>query len=322
MSDILSAPPILLIWLVGLVLALGLAGLGVWFFVGRKGRVSNRTWAVWSAASLLPASLTLWDMFHRADPGFVGSFVLVLETLLLTGVAIGFYLLGCRQRSSERNDRKAGRPTNARRLSWVLVGLNAAAAVWASHRIYECTALDDTAYLASLADWLPEPAHGVRAVTDRGGAIKLYSAVANPAAVVPNREALAAASAKYYLDRRIKRRDSSASTNCHGWVFTGGQYFVAPDDVEKILVENDYRLVASPSSGDLIIYRDDAGKIVHSGIVRLADGDLVIVESQWGAQGRYLHEPAIQAYSSRFEYYRSSRTGHEVHLIDAAKHES
>ncbi len=316
MSEILSAPAILLIWLIGFALAMGLAGSGVWCLVVRKGRVANRTWAAWSAASLLPACLAFWDVFHRLDPGFVGSFVLVLETLLLAGVAIAFYVLGTRQRSGERNNRQASGPAGARRLSWVLVALNAVAAIWASHRLYECTALDDSAYLASLADWLPQPTREVRAVTDRGGSINLYTAVANPAAVVPNRDARAAAEARHFLDRRIKRRDSAPPSNCHGWVFTGGRYFLGPDDVEKILVENDYRPVTSPKGGDLIIYRDAAGNIVHSGIVRLAEGDLVIVESQWGTGARYLHEPATPAYSPSFEYYRSPRTGHWVRMID------
>jgi hypothetical protein len=199
----------------------------------------------------------------------------------------------------------------------VLVALNAAAAVWASHRFYECIALEDAAYLATLSSWLPEPTQDVHAVTDRGDAIKLYTPMANPAAVVPNRQALAAAEARHFSDRRIKRLGAGPPSNCHGWVFTGGRYFLSPDDVEKILVGNDYRRVTSPKADDLAIYRDVAGHIVHSGIVRLTDKELVIVESQWGVNARYLHEPAQQPYSASVEYYRSPRNGHQVRLIDA-----
>ncbi len=318
MSEILAAPAIFLIWLLAFALSMGLAGMGLWCFLVRKGRVTNIAWVVWSAASVLPICLAFWDIFHRLDPGFVGPFVLVFETVVLAAAAIGCYFLGTRQKApaavGQRKPATASAPLPTRRLSWALVGLSALAAIWTLQRFYECIAVDDSAYLASLSSWLPQPADEARALTDRGGSINLYSAVANPAAVVPNRDALAAAEARHFVDRRIKRRDAGRRANCHGWLFTGGRYFLGPDDVERILAENGYRSVASPKPGDLIIYRDSAGNIVHSGLVRLADKELVIVESQWGASARYLHEPAEQAYSASFTYYRSARAGHLVRI--------
>src|SRR5207247_1736740 len=128
------------------------------------------------------------------------------------------------------------------------------------------------------------------------------------------------AQAQRFLDRRIKRAETDHPSNCHGWVFTGGRYFVSPEDVEKILKENDYELVRRPEAGDLIMYRDAEGKLVHSGIVRFVDGDFVLLESQWGTNGRYLHEPAEPQYSPSFEYYRSARRGHLIHLVDDPVH--
>lgn len=323
MSEILSAPAIYLIWLAAFALSIALAGTGLWAFFVRKGRVPPVAWAVWSAAAVLPICLSFWDIFHRLDPGFVGPFVLVFETVVLAAAGIGCYVLGMRRRETAaiggRKASTASKPAPTRRLSWVLVGLTGLAAVWTSHRFYECISVDDSAYEWSLSTWLPRPAEDAQALTDQGGSINLYSPAANPAVVVPNRDALDAAEARHFVDRRIKRRDPSRPANCHGWVFTGGRYCLSPDDVEKILVENGYRAVTRPKPGDLIIYRDEDGNIVHSGLVRLADGDLVLVESQWGPKVRYLHEPAEQAYSSRFTYYRSPRGGHLVRIEGPAR---
>src|SRR6185503_14107368 len=102
--------------------------------------------------------------------------------------------------------------------------------------------------------------------------------------------------------------------NCHGWVFTGGWFGIAGQDVDKILLDNDYDRVEQPRPGDLVIYRDTEGRAAHSGIVRLAEGDLVLVESKWGAQARYLHRLLDQAYATTYEFYRSPRHGHFISL--------
>src|SRR5262249_27249184 len=57
-------------------------------------------------------------------------------------------------------------------------------------------------------------------------------------------------------------------TNCHGWVFAGGQYHVTGRSVPQILEENGYRPVEKPEAGDLIAYRTDFGEVTHTGVVR------------------------------------------------------
>ena len=60
------------------------------------------------------------------------------------------------------------------------------------------------------------------------------------------------------------------------------------------------------------IYRDAAGTISHSGLVRSAPrGGPVLIESKWGRLGRYVHQPAdIPLLYSEYTYYRSKRVGH------------
>src|SRR5207302_9873112 len=99
----------------------------------------------------------------------------------------------------------------------------------------------------------------------------------------------------------------------HGWVFTGGRYWVAGDAVDPILTDNGYREVTEPRPGDLIVYRGTAGDVVHTALVRVA-GDLVLVDGKWSNMGCYLHAP--EGYVERFgwTFYRSARAGHLLRL--------
>lgn len=111
----------------------------------------------------------------------------------------------------------------------------------------------------------------------------------------------------------IVRAEPTRDCNCHGWVFTGGQHLIRGESVEKILVENTYHRVTQPKDDDVAIYRSSTGKILHTGLVRtvLSDGT-ILIESKWGLDGRFLHNPENQPYSQIIEYYRRSR---ETHLI-------
>lgn len=107
-----------------------------------------------------------------------------------------------------------------------------------------------------------------------------------------------------------------ASTNCHGWVFTGGRYAICAAAVAALLEDNGYHAVNSPRRGDVIVYRDDAGKILHSGRVRsVHDDGQVWVESKWGASGRYVHLAEHQCYSESFGFYHTSRPTHAAQLV-------
>lgn len=109
----------------------------------------------------------------------------------------------------------------------------------------------------------------------------------------------------------IRLSPPDESHNCHGWVFTGGKYWLAPEDVERILNENKYEIVSEPRSGDVVIYRH-ANEITHTAIVRspAANGRPVLVEGKWGWMGVYLHGIDDSSYGTSHTFYRSPREGH------------
>jgi hypothetical protein len=145
--------------------------------------------------------------------------------------------------------------------------------------------------------------------TDSNGTVPLWSFA--PSAQVSNAVQEKETQISEALAMRILRTaPPSFDSNCHGWVFCDGHYCVADSDVEQILRENAYQKVDAPQAGDVIVYRDDGGSINHTGVVRLVNGEQVLVESKWGRLGCYLHAPADQFYARRWDYYRTERPGH------------
>jgi hypothetical protein len=109
----------------------------------------------------------------------------------------------------------------------------------------------------------------------------------------------------------IRRHAADDRFNCHGWVFTGGRFWVPSAAIDAILAENGYAVTPAPAAGDVVIYRDDAGRVTHTAVVRaVADDGTVLAEGKWGAMGVYLHEVSASTYGQRFAFYRSPRAGH------------
>jgi hypothetical protein len=106
-------------------------------------------------------------------------------------------------------------------------------------------------------------------------------------------------------------------SNCHGWVFTGGQYLVPGSAIETILADNEYRQVKQPRAGDLAIYRTADGNVAHSGVVYAVTSDcVVLVESKWDFGARYVHPADVHDYSgSQCAFYHSPREGHRLRGI-------
>lgn len=112
--------------------------------------------------------------------------------------------------------------------------------------------------------------------------------------------------------RIIQHEAASDDSNCHGWVFTGGKYWVLGKSVETILQQNQYEATKSPRPGDLVIYRNEA-KVAHTAIVRyVTEGMPVLVEGKWGALGVYLHAVEESCYGRNYMFYRSPRKGHQL----------
>ena len=149
---------------------------------------------------------------------------------------------------------------------------------------------------------------GVTVLTDRGTPIhvKRLSAAVAPGAVPDG-----------YVGRLIVAGGADALSNCHGWVFTDGEFCVDGARVDDILRENGYTPVVDPQPSDLIVYRDHDGVPMHTGIVQATGKKgFVLVESKWGQLDVYWHTPADQGYADLWEYWRSPRAGHrlDVHV--------
>ena len=116
----------------------------------------------------------------------------------------------------------------------------------------------------------------------------------------------------------IRRQDADKMANCHGWVFTEGRFLLKGMDVDRILCDNHYFIVKDPKPGDIVIYRNEDGGILHTALVQgiLRDGN-VITESKWGIDQRFLHLPANQPYSEFYEYYRTNRPNHLINVRES-----
>ena len=118
-----------------------------------------------------------------------------------------------------------------------------------------------------------------------------------------------------YEGRLILVGVAEALSNCHGWVFTGGRFCLSAADVVAILRDNAYTRIEHPRPQDLIIYRDEQGLPVHTGIVKaVGEGGFVLVESKWGQLQVFWHLPDDQRYSDRYDYWRSDRSGHLLRM--------
>jgi hypothetical protein len=163
------------------------------------------------------------------------------------------------------------------------------------------------------------PAEGAWATTDRGRPVPLFAYPAGPAlpGTLAEEEETALGSRVSSL-RVIRAGPPDPSSNCHGWVFTGGRCWVKGEAVEGILQDNGYQRVEAPRPGDLVVYRDERGAVSHTGVVSSVGSDgLVLVESKWGWLGRYVHAAEAHPYGPDFSYHHSPRTGHLLRLTNS-----
>jgi hypothetical protein len=157
----------------------------------------------------------------------------------------------------------------------------------------------------------------VKGATDRGSEVQLLIPI-------PEEDCLVTTSVedRYYGcygvgSRMLRVSSPDTSCNCHGWVFARGRYWLTDNQVEMILKENGYGPVNAPGAGDLIVYFGPTGRILHTGIVRLAPETgqgPVLIESKWGKNGRFLHASEDQIYSATFRYFHTPRGSHTLHI--------
>ena len=119
-----------------------------------------------------------------------------------------------------------------------------------------------------------------------------------------------------FRDQMMRQRKADDGSNCHGWVFTGGRYWLDPAAVELALRENGYVDVTAPRTGDLVIYRTH-GSVGHTAVVRyVSDAAPPLVEGKWGAMGVYVHPVDQCVYGTDYTFYRSARPGHLLAGLD------
>jgi hypothetical protein len=285
----------IVVWFAALVVTAVAAGaLGIQAVVGRK---SRRMLVLTSGILALSSCLAAADGLGatgklRLDSGYI--LLIGAGVIVLAASAVALQLAALR------------RLLQTRSVPWtraILAGLLACqivAAGWAGWRFQQ--AVRDPSDSAWAANGDIEAIAGEALLTNKGRLVPVY------------RWRLAEGSdftmtSEGYADRRIERAGKDPSANCHGWVFTGGQYLLTSQCVETILADNEYQVVAQPRPGDVIVYRDAFDLILHSGLVRLAlDDGLVLIESKWGLDARYLHLPEDQGYSQWFKYYRRQQS--------------
>jgi hypothetical protein len=191
-------------------------------------------------------------------------------------------------------------------------------ASWAGWRFHQSIVAITGVPLESDIEMIQIP--GEALLTDKGRLVPVYRAR------VPEGLEEFASSPDALRSRRIELATNDAQANCHGWVFTGGKYLLKGAGADTILADNDYAVVANPKPGDVIVYRDLLGQIVHTGLVKSANASdgFVLIESKWGVKGRFLHLPEDQIYSQKFAYYRRAHSARLAgspaeHLVQAVR---
>jgi len=292
-----TSVPLVAVWLsLSITTACAAAGTA-WLAVSR--RTPFAWWGNFVRWSLvLVTALAVADLALRSsEPAETeGAWVLVRLAAGLAGILLATAILAAPQARGDR-------------WSWAWTGGIVAALVLSFFRLQAVGApqRDQVDPFVALPIEEEPDETGAHAVTDRGKTIRLRRYV------TPEHEPLVPDG----FDGRVIVADSSRSpSNCHGWVFTGGRFQVGGADVATILADNGYVAVATPRPADLIVYRDEQGKIVHTGLVKATGPDgFVLVESKWGPLDIYWHTPHDQVYSRRFEYWRSPRAGHELEIV-------
>jgi hypothetical protein len=119
------------------------------------------------------------------------------------------------------------------------------------------------------------------------------------------------ANTKQNPERLTKLVEAFPQANCHGWIFTGGQYGICDTLAPTVLADNGYAAVTGVQGGELVLYTHN-GQIKHSGLVHIDATGQLLVESKWGPFGVYLHGLEAHPFGSTYTFYRSNRAGHRV----------
>ena len=96
----------------------------------------------------------------------------------------------------------------------------------------------------------------------------------------------------------LRLRSLASEYNCVGMVFACRRTCIEPELTPRILKEDGYRRIApaDASVGDVIVYKNGQGELVHIGLVITHYPEVragkwkTAVLSQWGSVGEYFHD--------------------------------
>ena len=297
-------------WLMVFIFSIGITlGYVVRFLIGKTERFLpwNRVTAFAAALTLCLFAVDGLNLVHRklgSQYRLAGTVAVIATTMWLAWLHL--------KHSKTPWELFRRRPT-----AWFLLASSVGLAAWSSHQYQERLKppIKRSLTIALSPGSRSQQVHEFVALTDGNHPIKVYRLDQDAADLVDG-ESQENGFAVEYNGSMIQRAPAGPLANCHGWVFLDGQYLISGDAVQRILDDNAYEVVDEAMAGDVIIYRDDNRNIVHSGLVRgvLNDGT-IIIESKWGVEGVFLHNPLDTPYSTLFDYYRSPRPTHRVKIV-------
>jgi hypothetical protein len=283
-------------------------GLGMLVFGLAAIVVGMRSWLPWGANTLVAAGVAglgpvAFDVPELAPISAAAVLLIVLVVKLLGSQRFASAFAAVY--------RRAASPAGVVSLL-VTAGAVLMAGSLVRHTIAEQADMDRDDRFMALTLQQPKtlPVDGVELRTDNGMTVQALVAaeIRSAEIIVPaEREVLDQQS---FRETIIRTGPASDACNCHGWVFTGGHYWVSPDAVERILSDNAYEPVSDPQPNDIVVYRK-SGVITHTAVVRSATpGWPVLVEGKWGWMGVFIHEVGASFYGQQYTFHRSPRNGH------------
>lgn len=295
-------------WLIVLALSLCVVVGYLWRFAFGKPDGSGRWQRVTAFTAALVLCLTAVDGLNFAQQQLRSHFR-VFGTVAVIAVTAGLTLL-------HLSHWKMPRSLFRGRLSgWLIILSSVSLAGWSYHRFQERLYPPPKKPILLLSTpGKKKEVHEFVAMTDRNRPIRVYRMAEDGIDPVNGNEALNVD----FMESTIQRGPADPAANCHGWVFLDSQFLIPGEAVQQILDDNGYELTEEPRAGDVIVYRNADREIVHSGLVRgvLNDGT-IIIESKWGIEGTFLHDPDGTPYSTLYEYHRSPRPDNRVKLVPA-----
>lgn len=293
-------------WLIVLALSLCVVVGYLWRFAFGKPDGSGRRQRVTAFAAALILCLTAVDGLNFVQRE-LSSHLRVFGTVAVIAATAGLTWL-------HLSHWKMPRALLRSRLSgWLIILSSVSLAGWSYHRFQQRLYPPPKKPMLLLSTpGKKQVIHEFVAVTDQNRPIRVFRMAEDESDPLDENEATSV----NFMETTIQRGPADPAANCHGWVFLDSQFLIDGEAVQYILDDNGYELTSEPMAGDVIVYRSDNRDIIHSGLVRgvLNDGT-IIIESKWGIEGTFLHDPEGTPYSTIFEYYRSPRPDNRVKIV-------